>query len=205
MSEMTARPPLFRTRKISVEKLPLRFRLNQIEDAVGNDQIDRLARDERVLQSQLLRQLVRAQERSGVGDRSRLQFRIEFFQIEREVLNTALAKLDVGVTDFFRDHRRIASRHPEHLVCHIDADHFAARSDDLRRDEADLPGAAAEIENGFALAYVFARIAAAVIPLDHFLRNDFEVFAVVVDRATKPWLGRLSPGSVAFSDGSFWI
>ncbi len=75
-----------------------------------------------------------------------------------------------------------------------------AAPDDLRGDETDLSRAAAEIEHGLALAQIFARIAAAVIALDHFLRNDLEVISVVIDRATKPRLGCLRAGGVTFSD-----
>ena len=32
-----------------LEKLPLRFGLDQVEDAIGNDHIDRVARDQRML------------------------------------------------------------------------------------------------------------------------------------------------------------
>ena len=48
-----------------------------------------------------------------------------------------------------------------------------------------------EIEHRLAFAEILARIAAAVIAIDHFLRNDLEVFGIVIDRTTKLRLGVL--------------
>ena len=77
--------------------------------------------------------------------------------------------------------------------------------DDLRGDEADLAGAAAEIEHRLARAQIFARIAAAVIALDHLLRDDLEIFGVVIDRAAKLRLGGFGAGGVTFADGGFSV
>ena len=65
----------------------------------------------------------------------------------------------------------------QHLVRHVDPDHLSVGPNDLRGDETNLSGAAAEIEHRLALAQILARIAATVIALDHFLRNDFEILA----------------------------
>ncbi len=76
---------------------------------------------------------------------------------------------------------------------------------DLRRDEANLSSAAAEIEDGLAFAQILARIAAAVIALDYLLRNDFQVLGVVIDGATKLGFGCFRSGGVAFTDFGFGV
>ena len=122
---MTARPPFFRTRKISSNNCCFRFRLDQVEDAVGDDDVDRVARDERVLDAQLLGKFVRAQKRRRVRDRPRLQLGVELLEIERQILDAAFAELDVVVTDPLRHDRRVRARDVQHLVRHVDADHFS--------------------------------------------------------------------------------
>ena len=112
------------------------------------------------------------EERSRVGDRPRFQFRVELFEIERQILDAAFAELDVRVTDPLRHDRRVPARDLQHFVGHVDADDLSVRPDDLRGDETDFSGPAAEIEHGLALAQIFARIAAAVVAFDHFLRDD---------------------------------
>ena len=42
-----------------------------------------------------------------------------------------------------------------------------------------------EIEHRLAFAQILAGIAATVIAFDDFLRNDLEIFGIVIDRATK--------------------
>ena len=82
---------------------------------------------------------------------------------------------------------------------------FPFGADDLRGDEANLSGTAAEIEHGLACAQIFARIAAAVIALDHLLRNDLEIFRIVIDRTTKLLFRGLRSSSVTFPDGGFGV
>jgi len=106
-------------------------------------------------------------------------------EIERKVLNAAFAKFDVRVTDPFADNRRIAARDLEHFVGHIDADDFAAWSDNLRGDKTNFPSAAAKIEHDFTFAQIAGRVAAAIIALDYFSWNCCEIFRLVIDRTTK--------------------
>ena len=82
---------------------------------------------------------------------------------------------------------------------------FPSRPDDLRGDEADLAGAAAEVEHRLAGPQILARIAAAIIPLDHLRRNDFEILGIVIDRAAKLRLGGPGSGGVTFPDGGFGV
>src|SRR5207249_4895648 len=97
----------------------------------------------------------------------------------------SLVKLDVRVSDAFRDDRRVAAGDFEHLIGHVHADDLAGRPDDLRRDETNLAGPAAEIEHRLAFANIPARIAAAVILRDDFLRYDFQKLPVILDGATQ--------------------
>ena len=62
MSEMTARPPILQHPKNFLEELPLGIRLDEVQNAVGNDDIDRIARDQRMLHPQFLGELVGARE-----------------------------------------------------------------------------------------------------------------------------------------------
>ena len=82
---------------------------------------------------------------------------------------------------------------------------FPSGADDLRGDEANLSCAAPEIEHRLACSQILARIAAAVIALDHFLRNDFEIFGIVIDRTTKFRFGGFGSGGVTFPDGGFGV
>ena len=50
---------------------------------------------------------------------------------------------------------------------------------------------------------MLARIAAAVVALDHLLRDDFEILRVVIDRAAERGFLRLRAGGVALFDGGF--
>ena len=125
---------------------------------------------------------------------------IQQLEIERQILDAAFAKLDVGIADAFGDNWRVAPRDREHFVGHIHADDFAVRADDLRGDETDFAGAAAQIDNHFAFAQITRRIAATVIAFDHFLLNDLEVIQIVIDRTTKARLGRLRTCGIAFTN-----
>ena len=198
-------PAFFQDPENFLKQLPLRLRFDQIKDAIRDDHVDRVGRDERMLDPQFLGQLIGAQKRRGVSDRPRAQFGIELLEVEREILDAALAKLDVLVTDPLRHDRRIRPGHVQHLVRHVDPDHLSLRPDDLRRDETNLAGAAAEIEHGLAFSQIFARVAAAVIAIDDLLRNDFEIFGIVIDRATKLCFGGFGSGGVTFPDGGFGV
>src|SRR4051812_10090450 len=129
-----------------LEQLPLRSTLYQVQDTVGNDDVDGIVRDERLFDAQLLRQLIRGQERSGIADWPPFQFRIEQIDAQGQVLDPAFAKLDVPVTNSFRHHGRVSPRYFQHLVRHVDSDNLATPANHLRRDETNLPGAAPQIE-----------------------------------------------------------
>ena len=72
-------------------------------------------------------------------------------------------------------------------------------------DKTNLAGATSQIEDRLAFAEILAGIAAAVIAVDDFLRNDFEVLSVVIDGATKLRFRRLRSGSIAFPDFGFSV
>ena len=93
----------------------------------------------------------------------------------------------------------------KHVVVAIDADHFSCLANNLRSDVTDLAAAAAEVEHRLAGVDMLRRVAAAVVALDDFFGDDFEVLRIVIDRATKGRLGRLGRGAVAFSHRLFDI
>jgi len=153
-----------------------------------------------VFHPQFLRKFIGAEERSSVGNRPRFQFLIELLEIECEVLDATFSKLDVRVANPLRHNRCVRARDLQHLVGHVYADHAPVGTDYLRRDKADLAGAAPEIEHRLAFANIFAGIAATVIPLDHFPRNYLQELGIVLDGATKFRLRGLRTGSVALAD-----
>ena len=53
---------------------------------------------------------------------------------------------------FGSHHWRVAARHVEHLRRHVDTDDPSRGTHDLRGDEADLPRAAAEVQDDLPLA-----------------------------------------------------
>jgi len=110
---------------------------------------------------------------------------IQQFEIEREVLDAAFSEFHVRKTDALRNSRRVAARHFEHLIGHVDAHDLPFGTDNLSSDETDFSRAAAKIENDLAFAQITRRITATVIALDHFWRNDLEIFGVVFDRTAK--------------------
>ena len=55
-----------------LEQLSFRFRLDEIQNAIGDDHVDRIRRDERVLEPQFMRELISAQKGGRIGDRPRL-------------------------------------------------------------------------------------------------------------------------------------
>ena len=131
------------------------------------------------------------------------QLSIQQFQIERQILDPAFAEFHVGVTDAFSDNRRVAACDLEHFVGHIDADHFPLWADNLCGDETDFSRAAAQIENRFAFAQITRWIAATVIALDYFLRNNVEIFGLVFDWTTK-FIGAFScADSISLPDDGF--
>lgn len=77
---------------------------------------------------------------------------------------------------------------------------FSMRTDHLSRDKADLADARAEVEDGLAGLEPFRRIAAAVILFDHFGRDVFKLFTVILDRAAESGFLGAGGGSIAFFD-----
>src|SRR5262249_12476817 len=98
-------------------------------------------------------------------------------------------------------HGRGAACEREHVVVHVDADHTAPGSHDLRRDEADLAATAAEVEHDVSLAHVARGIAAAVVALDHLLGDGAQVARIVVDGTAEARLACLRGVAVALAYG----
>ena len=78
-----------------------------------------------------------------------------------------------------------------------------SESDDLGGDEADLAGAAAEIEHGFSRTQILTRIAAAIVAFDNLLGNHLEILWIVLDGTAKGRLLGLGAGGIAVADGGF--
>ena len=148
-------------------------------------------------------EFARAEKSMGVGDGPRFQLRVQPLQIQREILDAALAKLHIGKPDPLRHHRRIAPRHLQHRVGHIHADHPPRRAHHLRRDETNLSRPAPEIEHRLPGPQMLARIAAAVVALDDLRRDDFQILRIVIHRAAQRRLTALRPGGVALLHGRF--
>ena len=53
----------------------------------------------------------------------------------------AAFELNIGVADFFSNDRRVSPRKVKHIIGHINANNFAFRSDDLRRNKANFSAA----------------------------------------------------------------
>jgi len=62
---------------------------------------------------------------------------------------------------------------------------------------------AAQIEHGFAGLHILRGIAAAVVLVDHLLRDDLEQVAIIFDRAAERCFRCFGGGGVAQRDGSF--
>ena len=133
------------------------------------------------------------------------QLFIEFFQIERQVLDPALAEFDVGVAQSLGDDRRVASRHFQHGVGHVHADDPAPGPDDLRGDETDFSGATAQVEHGLAGSEVTAGVAAAIVLLNDLVRDDFQKTLIVIHSATQGRFGGPGGDRITMFHGGFRI
>ena len=158
---------------------------DEVEHAVGDHHVDGIVGHQRLLGAQVGGEVFDGEiVAGGVG----WQFAhggVEGFEVEAQVLDAALAELGVGESDTIGHHRRVAAGDFEHVVGHIDPDDAALGANHLRGDEADLPGAGAEVEHGLAGLEPLGGVAAAVVLFNDFVGNDFEPFAVVFDRAAE--------------------
>ena len=110
---------------------------------------------------------------------------VQPLQIESEILDAAPPKLHVCVADPLGDDRRVSTGDLQHLGGHVDADDLARLSHHLRRDEADLACAAAQIEDSLTRPEIAAGIAAAVVPFDDLVRDDLQELRIVVHGTTE--------------------
>ena len=91
----------------------------------------------------------------------------------------------------------------QHLVVHVDADDTTARPDDLAGQEADLAGAAAQVEHRLAFAQVCRGVTAAVVALQDLARDGGEQGGIVLDRAAQALFAGLRGLGVAGAHGLF--
>ena len=156
------------------EELLLEFGFDEVEDAVRNDDIDRLVWNEGRFAPELGGDGLAGEVVFDSRNRALRDFLIKGIEVELEVLNASFHELDVGVTDVFGNDGSIAVGDFEHVVGHINADDFAFRADHLRGDEADFSGARAEVEHGFAGIEPLGGVSAAVIFFDDFSGDGLE-------------------------------
>lgn len=185
------------------EELSLEVGFDEVEHAVGNDDVDAFTGDERVLDAEIGGEGISGEVGIGISDGIVAEFAVEDFQIEREVLDAAFAELDVGVADVSRDDGRVAAGDFQHVIGHVHADDFAGGADDLGGDEADFSCAGAEVEHGFAGPQVLGGIAAAVVFLNDFGGDGLEELRIVLHRAAERGLGFGGGGGVALAGGGF--
>ncbi len=124
---------------------------------------------------------------------------IQCVEVEGEILDTATLELDVVPPDPVPDLPLVPARQGQHVGVHVHTDHFVLGTYDLAGDETDLPRAGPEVQHGFAIAKVSARIPATVILYQDLFGNDLEILLVVVYWAAQ--LGFPTLGPVAITLG----
>src|SRR5204863_2456983 len=102
-----------------------------------------------------------------------------------QILNAAFAEFNIVKSDRLADHRRVLPGQRQHVVIHVHADDAPRRPHNLRGDKTNLPGSAADIQNGFSMLEMFGRVAAAIVVVDDFLWNDLQKLTIVFDGTTK--------------------
>lgn len=189
-----------------VEKAAFGGGFDEVEHAIRDDDIDGFGRDEGFVGAEGVGDGVSSEvvsDRGGCSDGRLREARCEFVDIKGEILNSTLAKLHVGVTETLGDDGRVAAGDFEHVIGHVDPDHASRTPHDLGGDEADLAGAATEVEDGLAWADVTRGIAAAVILVDDLLGDDLEQFGIVLNGAAEGGFGSFGGGGVALLDRRF--
>ena len=110
---------------------------------------------------------------------------------------------NIVVADIFCDCGCIAAGQGQHVISHVHLDDLPFGVNYLRGNEANISGATTEIQDGFVNLDMLAWVAATVVALDNLIGNGFEVFRVIIDRATKRIFLCLYGGSVTFPDRCF--
>jgi hypothetical protein len=154
---------------------------HEVQHAVGDDEVHRVARHQGMLPAQAFPLLIEAHEILKALHRMGLQPSLEAREIEIEVLDAPAAELDVGESHALGHTRCGPACEPEHLVVHVDPDHPTVGAHELGGHEADLAPTAAEVEDRLAGPHVAGGVAASVVPLDHLLWDGLEQARVVVD------------------------
>ena len=136
-----------------------------------------------------------------------LEPRFELLEVESQILNATFAKFDVIVANSLGDDRRVPIGDFKHRVGHIDTDYFSGAANNLRSNKADLSRSGSEIQNRLSFVDVLGGIAAAIVSLDDFIRNDLQIFFVVIDRAAQGCFLLLGTSGVTLSDRRFrhWV
>src|SRR5688500_17142988 len=107
------------------------------------------------------------------------------------------------ITELVADRLLILAREIKHRRGKIDTDDLPLRADKLSDDIAGFATAGAEIQNRFACADIARWIAAAIVFVDDFLRNDFKQTLVVTHGQAKTLLDVLSGVAVTLQHRCF--
>jgi len=179
------------------------LRPDEVEDAVGDDAVDALVLDQRVIAPEGLLQRPEPEPALAIADRPAAQLGFEAFEVEAEVLDHPAPELDVGEAQPRGHGVAVAPGESEHLGVAVDADDPPAGADDLGRDVAGLAAAGAEVEHGVARPEVGRRVAAAVIAAEDLLGDGLQEARIVGDRAAELRLDLARRRRVAVPDRGF--
>src|SRR5271157_2812684 len=135
----------------------------EVEHAIGDYEVDARIGDERRLTMQLLPRGFECAEVGSVPHGMLREPGVETIEIERKILDASPAELDIGESDLLGHQGCCMACEVEHLLVHVDADHAAFGSRDLRGNKADLAAAAPGIEDHVSLTHVARGVSATVI------------------------------------------
>ena len=203
MSEITARPPLLRTRKISSKSCRFAFgstRLRtQFETTTSTES---LATSGCLTRNSCATSSARRNEAASVIGRafsssssfSRSRARSWMRPLRNSTFEKPIRSATIGALRRATSSISSVISTPMTLPC---GPTTCAAMKQI------FPGPAAEIEHGLALAQILARIATTVIALDHFLRNRGEILRFVFDRTTKFVRAYFRSGRITLTDDGF--
>ena len=177
--------------------------VHQIQDTVGNNEVYRGIWNKRALTFLLVLERLQGRELGRGACGVRAQIVLGYREVERQVLDVALEKTHTVGAQALGHLGLVLARQREHVVVHVHADHAPRAAYDLSSQITDLAAAAAEIEHHVAGARITRGVAAAIVLLDDFRRQQLEPRRIVVDRTAEFGLGGLSRRGIALAHTLF--
>ena len=110
----------------------------------------------------------------------------------------SMTELDIVIANFFGEIRLGRTRKLKHFIGHIDTDDSPFWAHNLGGDKANFATTGSKVEHRFAFFDVARGVTASIVAVEHFLRNDFQEFRVVINGAAKRLFDGLCGGTVAF-------